>query len=150
MHLNPWNENDSPVFLLDILYQISYRKPNSKRRMVIKTQSTGHQKGNINMKVTTRSLTAFLFYLFQWTRFQWIQGFMLAKPALYHLSHTFNLFCSGYFEDGVWRTMCLGWSQTRILPISVSQVVMITDLSHQHPAWFLVLKKTKLWFQALK
>jgi hypothetical protein len=28
----------------------------------------------------------------------WAQGFMLTRQAVYHLSHTFSLFCSGYFR----------------------------------------------------
>jgi hypothetical protein len=30
-----------------------------------------------------------------------MQGFVLAKQALYHLCHTSSPFCSGYFGDGV-------------------------------------------------
>jgi hypothetical protein len=37
----------------------------------------------------------------------------------------------GYFGDGALRTICLGWPQTVILPISVSQVARITGVSHQ-------------------
>jgi hypothetical protein len=29
----------------------------------------------------------------------WTQGFVLAKKALYHLSHIFSPFCSDYFKD---------------------------------------------------
>jgi hypothetical protein len=43
----------------------------------------------------------------------WIQGFALAKQALYHLSHTSSPFCSGYFGDLVSWTICPGWLQTR-------------------------------------
>jgi hypothetical protein len=39
------------------------------------------------------------FYLFIWTGI-WTQGFILAKQALYHLSHAASSFCSGYFGDG--------------------------------------------------
>jgi hypothetical protein len=35
--------------------------------------------------------------------------FALAKQAFYHLSNTFHPFCSGYFGDGVWSTICLSW-----------------------------------------
>jgi hypothetical protein len=55
---------------------------------------------------------------------------MLAKQALYCLSHSSSLFFSGYFGDRVSRTTCLGWPQTVILPISASQVVRITGVSH--------------------
>jgi hypothetical protein len=43
-------------------------------------------------------------------------------------------FFSGYFGDGVSRTICRGWPQTSILPISASQVARILGVSHQHPA----------------
>jgi hypothetical protein len=60
----------------------------------------------------------------------WIEGFALAKQALYHLSHTSSLFCSGYFGDGILRTICPGWPQTTILPIS--QIARITGVSQWH------------------
>jgi hypothetical protein len=50
------------------------------------------------------------------------------------LSHTSSAFWSCYFGDDISQT-CLGWPQTVILPISVSQVFSITIMSHQHPAW---------------
>jgi hypothetical protein len=31
--------------------------------------------------------------------FELSEGFVLAKQALYHLSHNSSPFCSGYFED---------------------------------------------------
>jgi hypothetical protein len=37
------------------------------------------------------------------------QGFALAKQALYHVSHTFSPFCSGYFGNVVSLTICPGW-----------------------------------------
>jgi hypothetical protein len=58
----------------------------------------------------------------------------LHKQALYHLSHTSSLFCSGYFGDEVSRTVCLGWPQTAILLISASQVTKIISVNHQHLA----------------
>jgi hypothetical protein len=61
----------------------------------------------------------------------WTQGFMFANQALYCLSLNFSPFCSSYFGDGVSRTLCLGWPQTAIIPISAYQVAGITDLSHQ-------------------
>jgi hypothetical protein len=36
-------------------------------------------------------------------------------------------------EMGVSITVCLGWSQTMILPISASQVAGITGMSHHDP-----------------
>jgi hypothetical protein len=47
------------------------------------------------------------------------------------LSQTSSPFCSGYFGDGVSRTTCLSWLQTKSLQISVSQVARITDVRHQ-------------------
>jgi hypothetical protein len=43
-------------------------------------------------------------------------------------------FCSGYFGDGLLRTVCPGCPKTTILLISASQVARITGMSHQHPA----------------
>jgi hypothetical protein len=37
------------------------------------------------------------------------QGLVLGKQALYYLSHTSSLFCSGNFEDVVLQTVHLGW-----------------------------------------
>jgi hypothetical protein len=42
----------------------------------------------------------------------WTHVFMLAKQALNLLSHTSSPFCSGYFGDGVSRTVCPGWPLT--------------------------------------
>jgi hypothetical protein len=53
------------------------------------------------------------------------QGFMLAKQVV----QTASPFCPGYFGDGVSQTICLGWPQTSILPISASQVARITGRS---------------------
>jgi hypothetical protein len=61
----------------------------------------------------------------------WTQSFTLAKQVLYHLNHTFSPFLLwSSFGDSVWRTVCLGWSQTTILPISASQTARITGMSH--------------------
>jgi hypothetical protein len=69
-----------------------------------------------------------LILIFFW-RGHWAQSFELAKQLLYHLSHTFSPFCSGYVEDGVLGTICLGWPQTTVLLISASQVARITGVS---------------------
>jgi hypothetical protein len=61
----------------------------------------------------------------------WTWGFMLAKQVFYCLSHRSSPFCSGYFEDGILGTVCLGWPRTWTLLISVSQVARITGMSHQ-------------------
>jgi hypothetical protein len=49
-------------------------------------------------------------------------------------------FCSGYFGDGVSRTIFLGWSQTAILLMSASQVARITSMRHCHPAHLAVFE----------
>jgi hypothetical protein len=51
------------------------------------------------------------------------------------MSHNSSPFCSDYFEDGVLRTIFLGWPWTVILPISASRVVRITGVSCWH--WLL-------------
>jgi hypothetical protein len=62
----------------------------------------------------------------------WTQGFAFTKVVLYHLRHTSSPFCSGYFGDGVWRTICWGWPWTMIFPISASHVARTTYVSHWH------------------
>jgi hypothetical protein len=59
-----------------------------------------------------------------------IQGFALAKQALYCLCHTFNPFFSGYFGNDILQIICPGWPQTAILLISASQVGRISHESH--------------------
>jgi hypothetical protein len=46
---------------------------------------------------------------------------MLAKHALYSLSHTSSPFYSGYFGDAVSSTVYWEWSSDVILPISASK-----------------------------
>jgi hypothetical protein len=81
----------------------------------------------------------FLFYF--WWDWVWIQGFVLAKQALYSLNHTSSPFRSHYFGNGVLQTICLQWSQTIILLISASQVATITGVSYQPPAWLPLFKR---------
>jgi hypothetical protein len=38
---------------------------------------------------------------------------MLAKLALYHLSHTFSPFCIGYFGDGILQSIC-AWTGLKL------------------------------------
>jgi hypothetical protein len=52
------------------------------------------------------------------------------KLALYHLSHTCSAFCSGYFGDGVLRTISPGLTSNLLLPISASQAAGITGVSY--------------------
>jgi hypothetical protein len=75
----------------------------------------------------------FCFGLFDGARV-WTQGFALAKQAFYGLNQISSPFCSGYFGDGILQTICPGWPQTMILPISASQIARITDMSHRSPA----------------
>jgi hypothetical protein len=72
----------------------------------------------------------YLFIYFGGTRV-WTQDFVLAKLVLYHLSHTASPFWSGYFGHG--SPNYLSWLLTEIVPISASQVVLITGVSHWHP-----------------
>jgi hypothetical protein len=65
----------------------------------------------------------FSFFLFCGTGV-WIQGSLLTKQVLYHLSHFSSPFCSGYFGDGVLPSICL--------PIG-----RIIGVSHEHLAIFL-------------
>jgi hypothetical protein len=65
------------------------------------------------------------------------------QSRLYCLSHTFTVFCSGYFGDGVSQTVCPDWPQNSILLISSSQVARITGMSHWHLAQIKLLYQTK-------
>jgi hypothetical protein len=100
-------------------------------------------------------------YLQNWG---WTQGLMLARQALYQLSHSiwavifFFFEVLGFelraytlshstspflwwvsFEIGSCGSICPGWLRTMILLISDSWVVRITGVSHQHQhgQWFL-------------
>jgi hypothetical protein len=44
------------------------------------------------------------------------------------------LFCKGFFQNRVSRTICQGWFPSKIFLISASQVVRITGVSLQRPA----------------
>jgi hypothetical protein len=69
------------------------------------------------------------FFLFWWN---WglNSGLHGCKQVCYHLSHTSSPFSSGYFGDGVSRTICPGRPQTMILLISASQGAGITSVSY--------------------
>jgi hypothetical protein len=69
----------------------------------------------------------FFFFLQDWV---WTQGSTFAKQAFYCLSHTSSPFCSGYFGDGVFQTICPGWPWTVILLTSASQIAGITGVSY--------------------
>jgi hypothetical protein len=72
-------------------------------------------------------------YIFWWN-WDWTWGFVLAKLALYHFSHTSSPFCSGYCGDGVSHTSFPGWPQIMSLSISTSEKTRITGVSHRCPA----------------
>jgi hypothetical protein len=50
----------------------------------------------------------------------------------------FELRLLSYFGDGILRTICLGLPGIVSLPLSVSQVARIIDVSHWHLAEFLI------------
>jgi hypothetical protein len=54
---------------------------------------------------------------------------VLAKQALYHLSHTSSPFWSVYFGDGISKIIFSGCPTTSILPISAYQVAGITGIA---------------------
>jgi hypothetical protein len=58
--------------------------------------------------------------------FFWWDWGLNSRQALYHLGHISRSYCSGYFGDGVSKTVFLDWPPTVILPISAFQVVRIT------------------------
>jgi hypothetical protein len=57
----------------------------------------------------------FFFFFFDRTGV-WTQGFALTKQGLFHLNHTFSLFCSGYFGDGGYVKYLLGLAANRDPP----------------------------------
>jgi hypothetical protein len=83
-------------------------------------------------------------YIYKLTYIYWwdwglTQGFELAKQALHFLNHISSPFYSDYFGDGVLSTICPSWPQTEILPISVSHVSRLIDVSNQHLVYIYVL-----------
>jgi hypothetical protein len=66
----------------------------------------------------------------------------LARQVIYHLSHPSSLFLVlGFFQDRVSQAICLSWPPTLILLISVSSVVRITGVNHQHLGLKTVLQR---------
>jgi hypothetical protein len=63
----------------------------------------------------------------------WTQGLHLQCRCSTAWTMSPSPLCSGYFGDGVLRTICPRWPQTTILPISASQTARITSVSHS--AW---------------
>jgi hypothetical protein len=70
---------------------------------------------------------SFLFFFF----FVFL-GFYLR--AFFTLSQFTALFCDGFLQDRVSKTICLGWLQTSNLLISASCIPRITGVCHQHLA----------------
>jgi hypothetical protein len=80
-----------------------------------------------------------VWFFFSWgTVWSLNSRLLLAKQALYRLSHTSCPFSSGYFGDGVSQTICPGQPWTMILLISVFQVPRISGMSHWCPAMCLL------------
>jgi hypothetical protein len=71
--------------------------------------------------------------------------FILPKQVHYCLSHISSPFCSGYFTDEVFQTVCSGCSWTSIFQIS--QEARITGMSHQSPSTcvFLIMIQNYHW-----
>jgi hypothetical protein len=65
-----------------------------------------------------------------------IQGHMLGRQVLYHLSHSTSPFWCWVFQDRVSRNIFWGWLQIMILLISASRVVRFTSVNHLHPTTF--------------
>jgi hypothetical protein len=76
----------------------------------------------------------------------WTQGFVLAKQVLYYLSHASSPFCSGYFEDRIFWTICPGWPWISVLLLSASQIARIIGMSHWHSASYRVLNKSLMLY----
>jgi hypothetical protein len=68
-----------------------------------------------------------------------ILGFELWAYTLTPWAILPDLFCDGFFQDRVSRTICLDWLWTAVLLISASWVARITGMSHQRPAQFFLL-----------
>jgi hypothetical protein len=62
-------------------------------------------------------------------------GFVLLRTgALPHKPHLHFLSLWLLWRWGVLQTICSGWPQTTILPISASQIAGITSMNHECPA----------------
>jgi hypothetical protein len=70
----------------------------------------------------------------------WTLAVDFANLVLYCLSCTSSPFCSGCFEDGISRSICLICPWTVLLLISSSQVVRIIGVSHPLPALLVIFE----------
>jgi hypothetical protein len=87
-----------------------------------------------------------LFYsVFLWDR-GCTQSFVLAKQALYLLSHTSSSFFPAYFGDGVSRTIWLAGLKQRSSQSQVSEVDGITGVSHWHWAQLNIFDQSLFYF----
>jgi hypothetical protein len=99
--------------------------------IILRLKITNYHDGFLNCGLSTLLILFFFFFFFGGT-VVWTQSFILAKQALYCLNHT----SSPFWRWGLMNYFVCGWPQTRILPISVSQVARITGMSYLHPASF--------------
>jgi hypothetical protein len=74
------------------------------------------------------------------------QGLLLCKELFNCLSHASCPFCSGYFGDGVWQTICPGWCWTAILLLSASQVARIAGVSPWYSAEMCIFLRYMPWW----
>jgi hypothetical protein len=72
----------------------------------------------------------FFLFFFGGTRFEFRASCLQTRCSI---AWATALFYSGYFGNGVLRTIFPGWLSTAVLLISASQVARITGVSHQHP-----------------
>jgi hypothetical protein len=82
-------------------------------------------------KTTYLKTCRFWKYFFSFFWWDWVLNSELhvCKAGTLLLEPVLQPIFSGHFGDGVLQTICLGWPQTMILPISAR----ITGMSHPHP-----------------
>jgi hypothetical protein len=64
---------------------------------------------------------------------------MLARKALYLLSHFASPFCFGYFQHSISQNICPSWVWIAICLISASWVARVTGMKNWHLAHFTFL-----------
>jgi hypothetical protein len=104
----------------------------SNTNSIVLTQNQTCKPMKCKTQKQAHLVTASWFFWWDWG--VWTQAFILAKQSLYHLSHSSSPLCSGFFWMWILWTICLGFPQTTILPISASQEARITSMSHQQLA----------------
>jgi hypothetical protein len=81
----------------------------------------------------------------------WTQSFTFAKQAFYCLNQTSTPFLSGYFGDGISKTICQGWLWATIRPSNLEYRCKLrspachTLLAILSPLWFPLLWLFSLW-----